>query len=223
MQTGVRSRLSIIAATVAGTMLIGGMASAIEFSADQSMSMMGMSMNGKVYVKGLKQRIEQTTPMGKTIRIVRPDKGVAWMLNPTTKSYMEVTGPKTSKMPSIVEALKAQTGAKKVGSEKANGYMCDKYKMSQTMKGPNGSSTKIEATIWLNAKFPLPVKSVATTPMGQQTSELKNIKEKPQPDSLFELPAGYKKQAMPSGAGGMMPGMGGGRAPGGMPGGMRHK
>ncbi len=69
----------------------------------------------------------------------------------------------------------------KVGSETVNGRSTVKYE---------GTNAKGEAgAMWLDSKLRFPVKWDGKNGGG----ELQNIKEGPQPASLFEIPAGYKK------------------------------
>lgn len=69
----------------------------------------------------------------------------------------------------------------KVGSETVNGRSTVKYE---------GTNAKGEAgAMWLDSKLRFPVKWDGKNGGG----ELQNIKEGPQPASLFEIPDGYKK------------------------------
>jgi hypothetical protein len=72
----------------------------------------------------------------------------------------------------------------KDGSETVNGRSTVKY---------DGTNAKGEAsTVWLDSKLRFPIKWEGKNGGG----ELQNIQEGPQPDSLFEIPAGYKKMDM---------------------------
>jgi hypothetical protein len=69
----------------------------------------------------------------------------------------------------------------KVGSETVNGRNTVKYE---------GTNTKGESSsVWLDSKLRFPVKWDEKNGGG----EMQNIKEGPQPASLFEIPAGYSK------------------------------
>ncbi|MHB0998787.1 MAG: DUF4412 domain-containing protein [Armatimonadota bacterium] len=201
-------RLSVIFALV-GILLIAGTSMAAEFSASVTQKMtnpqMGsMDMSGKIYVKGIIQRQEMKGPMGAQIIIIRPDKGKVWIVMPSTKSYMEESIPKISpkSAPTMESMLKKMPNIKKVGVEKIGGYQCDKYKFNDTTRKASG-------TVWLSSKLKQELKSDINSQMGKMSMLLTNIKEGKQKDSLFNLPSGYKKQAMPDMSGGM-PGGGGG-------------
>lgn len=77
---------------------------------------------------------------------------------------------------------------RKVGNEMVNGRNTVKYTGTNS-KGETG-------TWWLDSKLRFPVKWEEKNGGG----EMQNIKEGPQPASLFEIPAGYTKMDM----GGMM-------------------
>jgi hypothetical protein len=77
----------------------------------------------------------------------------------------------------------------KVGSETVNGRSTVKYEG----KNANGDLTYV----WLDSKLRFPVKWEGA---HEQGGELRNIQEGSQPDSLFEVPAGFTKMDM----GGMM-------------------
>jgi len=76
---------------------------------------------------------------------------------------------------------------RKVGSDTVNGRSTVKYEGTNS-KGETG-------TIWLDKKIAFPVKWEGKNGGG----ELQNIKEGPQPASLFEIPSDYQKFQMPAG------------------------
>ncbi|MHB1457444.1 MAG: DUF4412 domain-containing protein [Armatimonadota bacterium] len=218
----------ILVSVVAATAILGvaGMAMAAEYSADVKQSMPGldgksMNMNAKIYVKGQMERRESTTPMGKMISITRRDKGVMWMLMPAQKSYMEQKlGNVNPKADPIASVLKMMPNYKKVGTAKIAGFMCDKYTFKDTERKTSG-------TAWISPQLKAQVKMDMKSSRGNMTYALTNIKMGTQPNSLFNIPKGYKKMQMGMGMPGMggpgkgMPGMGrmpGGKGMPGMPG-----
>ena len=72
----------------------------------------------------------------------------------------------------------------KVGNETVNGRSTIKYEGTNA-KGEPGSA-------WFDSKLRFPVKWEGKNGSG----EMQNIKEGPQPASLFEIPAGYTKMDM---------------------------
>ena len=69
----------------------------------------------------------------------------------------------------------------KVGSETVNGRSTVKY------EGTNSSGES--STVWIDSKLRFPVKWTGKNGGG----EMQNIKEGPQPASLFEIPSDFKK------------------------------
>jgi len=95
---------------------------------------------------------------------------------------------------------------KKLGREKVNGIMTDKYKMRVT--DPN--TKPMEGFIWLS-KENVPIRVEGTSQEsgeeGHFVIDTTNLKFGRQPGSLFEVPAGYQRMQMPSfGGGGFSPG-----------------
>lgn len=206
----IRARV-VIAVVLMGMFLLTGACLAAEFSASVTQKMtskqmkgMNMDMSGKMYVKGIMQRQEISSPMGKQIMIMRPDKGLMWMITPANKTYTEIKTPKVDAKtkPTIESMIKKNPNLKKIGSEKISGYTCDKYKFTDKARNASG-------TIWISTKLQQEVKTSIQSPQGSMTMSLSNIKEAKQPDSLFTVPKGYKKQEMPKMPGGApgMPGM----------------
>lgn len=200
---------------------------AAEFSADVSIhGIRGNFRTGKIYVKGDKIRQEMKMMGRSSINIIRKDKKVTWILMPESRQYMEmpIRNNDLNNGKPDEKALKA-IGAtiKHIGRQTVNGQVCDKYLITY--------KDKRSSTIWVSPKLQTMVKTESATPMGKMVMEYKNFKTGKIPDSLFNIPAGYKKMArkdMPIGMPGMrgmhgMPGMHGNRMPGGMPMPRTHK
>jgi len=192
-------KTGIIASVIATVAVIGlsGLALAAEFSADSKQTVgPKMIITGKTYVKGNLERKETNGPAAQ-IMIVRPDKGIMWIIKPSEKKYteMKMRGPQGN----MLEKLKQIPNFKKAGTAKISGYMCDKYTFNDT-------KNKITGTAYISTQLGHELK-VDANMMGMKTIlELKNIKEGTQAMSLFSIPKGYKKQEMvPK----KMPGMGG--------------
>ena len=174
---------------------------AAEFTADSIQKQHGMEMKGKIYVKGDKMRMDTRKEGEKTSTINRIDKKIIWIVDHRDKMYME--------MPAMVDTLKASkidvdltkiADKKKVGTEKVNGYKCNKYLITYKDKSM-GTMTQ-----WISKKLDYLIKMVYHSSYGDMYTEYKNIKEGRVKDSVFEIPKGYKKMAMPS-MGGQMPRM----------------
>ena len=164
-----------------------------EFSADMiQKSPMGNS-EGKVFVKGENLRQEMTMGGQNQIMIFQKDKGVALVLMPDLKMYMEMpAGGQQNMAPATPEEMDKMGDKKYLGEEKVNGYKCKKYRY--TSNDPSVGPT----TMWISKKLNFPIKTEMEGSSGPMSMEYKNIQEKKIPDSLFKIPAGYRKMSMPS-------------------------
>ena len=178
-----------------------GMTFAAEFTADLIQKRQGIEMKGKIYVKGEKMRMDMTMEGEKTSTITRIDKKIVWIIKHEDKMYMEMPSMVgTLQVSKIDEDLKKIADKKKVGTEKVNGYKCDKYLITYKDKSMG------KMTQWISKKLNYPIKMVYHSSYGDMYTEYKNIKEGKVKDSVFEIPKGYEKISMP-GMGGQMPRM----------------
>ncbi|MGA2402189.1 MAG: DUF4412 domain-containing protein [Syntrophobacteraceae bacterium] len=159
-------------------------AKAVEFSADMVIMPKGDEpMKGKIFVKGDKVRQETTEEDETQVMIIRPDKKLTWMLTPEEKTYMEM--PYQSEDKTFEEwTAEKEKKAKFLGEETVSGMPCKKYETVE-----EGEKT----VFWISTQFPFPVK----VEDSEMTMEYRNIKLGPLADSLFELPPGYDRMAMP--------------------------
>jgi len=196
MSTSNRSRrLSALVtlAVLATALAFVTLAAAAELSADIAGTVNGQAITGKFYVKGSNVREEVSMPSEKMIMISRPDKKIAWMIYPTQKTYMEMTGKVPDAKALANQAVPKGMGTRKlVGKEKVNGYLCDKYVVTSTGKGA-GTLTQ-----WISPKLGVPVKMAQSGGNHPMMIEFKNIKEGGVANSLFAPPKGYKKTEMPA-------------------------
>jgi hypothetical protein len=176
---------------------VAGVARAMEFSADAVMSSKERTSTSKMYIKDKKIRTE---PEGiPHYSIMRGDKNVVWMVMPSEKAFMEMK-PDPSKKPKVDEKVQGEVSRKLVGSETVGGHPTQKYLVTYTVDGKTDKMYQ-----WMATDMKFPIKSAAFD--GSWTMEYKNIKMGGQPDSLFEIPSGYKKMDMPAMPPGMPKGM----------------
>jgi len=149
----------------------------------------GRSATSKFYMKNDKVRME-TEMGGGMYTIVRKDLKKVWMVMPPSKSYMEIEESKEAqKLPE--EKVKGEVSRKEVGKEVIDGHPTIKYEVTAKVED------KVTTTYqWMATDINFPVKMAAVD--GSWSVEYKDIKIGGQPDSLFELPEGYKKTAMPA-------------------------
>jgi len=181
---------------------------AAEFSADMEISSRGEIIGrGKIFIKGDISRHEMGQDGHKVTVINRSDKGVVWTLIPQNRSYLEAAiGYEDDEMIPENWSKDLEKEATRLGSETVNGIKCNKYELTDDEGG--------KITYWISKKDNIPVRIV--TPDSEVN--YRNIRFSHQPDQLFQIPAGYRKFALPKMPG--MPGMGnmqGGPGGGGMP------
>ena len=114
--------------------------------------------------------------------IVRLDKNVLWTFMPEHNMYTESPASSTMAHPWPQDISKAKI----IGTETIDGQLTDKYDDSN--EKCNSSTT------FLSHSSGLPVK-VEIHCGGDVVVEYKNTQIGDQPDSLFEMPAGYKKMS----------------------------
>lgn len=148
------------------------------------------SVKSKFAMKGLKFRME-SEQAGGSYTIVRRDLKKVWMVMPATKSYMEMEEVKQEEAPMPEEKVKGEISRKVVGSETIDGHPCTKYEVTAKVD----EKTMVVYQWWAN-DIGFPVKTAAVD--GSWYTEYRDIKIGAQPDSIFEVPAGYRKMSMPS-------------------------
>lgn len=148
----------------------------------------------KLYVSGQKSRVEGflAGPLGRIVTIARRDMGVSWTLYVDKRQYSE-TSLSSSQPPGKTDLsnldlmnMRKQT----LGRETVLGYACTKMRVSLGNQ-PNGQP--LHAIVWVADALELPVRLDV---MGF-IQENRNLRAGPQPTSLFEIPAGYRKTSSP--------------------------
>ncbi len=172
------------------------------YSADMETTTAQGSFTSKIFFKDTKMRMERNTQGHKSINIIRPDKKVIWMLMVDSKTYMEIQLDMSKQdIQSKLHDPNIKTDKEFIANEVVDKHPTKKYHLTITTDGKKEKSGYIwEATDLGN--FPVKYESKDKG----MTTVWKNIKTGGVTDSVFELPAGYKKMDMPA-----MPGMGGGQ------------
>jgi hypothetical protein len=153
-----------------------------DFKADMVMTEGSNTRTAKLCIKGDKLRMEMGD--GSMVMIRRPDKGVLWMLWPKTKTYREVPDKETGRKTALYESM---PGVKRLGTEKVNGYECNKYQISRGGKVPSTS------TLWVSDKLNMEMKVISQAQGRTMTMEVKNVKRSLFLGKTFEVPKDYKK------------------------------
>jgi outer membrane lipoprotein-sorting protein len=173
------------------------------YSADIVTETSGMTHKSRMFAKGTKQRMEVSEEGQKVINIIRADKRVMWMLMPDEKMYMEM--PLNRQREDIASKLNdpdVKVEKKFLADETVDGHPSKKYHVMMTRNGKKESSGYMWEAADLN-NFPVKWQEEDR----KTTVTWKNIKLGGVPDSMFEIPAGYKKMGMPGMGGQGFPGM----------------
>jgi hypothetical protein len=165
---------------------ISGLAQALEFSADVVNMANGRSISGKMYVSQDKVRME----MAGAISITRVDKKIAYVIMPDQKMYMEQPFD-PEKVSTATEKMPGELKREFLGGEIVNGRNTKKYKVSYDAEGRTNTVMQ-----WIDDQSGVPVKTAS--PDDSWSTELRNLRLGQQDMSLFEMPEGYTKFAMPN-------------------------
>jgi hypothetical protein len=180
-----------------GALLIGGPASAAEvarqYSADMVMEAEGQTVTMRVYADEGKARSEMEVPgMGqRVVTIVRPDLQRVYILYPGDQVYDEKPLNPQDVQLSAASAPGAST--QDLGTETVNGQPCTKYLV--TYEGQS-------MWVWAAQADGIPLKMQSVE--GSTAIEFRNARVGPQPASLFEIPAGYRKGTGMAGMSGLL-------------------
>jgi hypothetical protein len=182
----------------------------VEFSADmQILDGTGRTQALKVFVGNQRARLDRPTTEDETNRIssllIDFDHQFLFLVIPQSKMYLQIAGsngtpfyrgawmfrPSSSDNPCggwVSEAN--QRGitlrCQKAGQDSLNGRPTPRWDAT-TPDGGHGS-------LWYDQNLNFIVKVLRTSKGGVQSGyELQNIKEGPQPQTLFEFPAGYRE------------------------------
>jgi len=153
---------------------------------------MGETMQGKLYVKGMKFREEMSAKGQGSIMVIDMVAQKSLMIMPAQKMYMEMQyDPTMVQDKKDPQELEKEMEVKNLGTETVNGYVCDK--IQYTMKDQSATVTQ-----WHSKELGYSVRSITKSKEGEMTTELSNIKEGGVADSMFVAPAGYTKMQMPN-------------------------
>jgi len=166
-----------------------GMARSAEFSADMVTLQGGQESVAKTFYKGNLYRMEMEQGGQKSISIGNMAERVVWALDPASKTYFEFRGDQAQAPGSAEVDKDVVKEIKKLGTETIQGYPCEKTQI--VYKDPAMGTMMM----WFSQKLGVALRM--EYPNNSVTIEYRNIKEGAQADSLFTIPAGYKKMVIP--------------------------
>ena len=163
------------------------LAVASEFSADMVVVNGGDTTMYKLYVKGLKYRMETTEDGQEIVIIVDREANLTRVAIVSEKAYIEMpSNDIRSLMNDPFQALKVTIDTpgienNSLGSETVNSIECDKYAL--LVEGAEFY------TYYMSRKHEFPIKIILKK--SERVTELKNVKESAINDRLFEVPEGF--------------------------------
>ncbi len=138
------------------------------------------TMTMKVYSSGRKFRMESD----KTTVVTDLTRGKSYNLVPAQKLAIEIPFPADFRQswsaPGSPCAARKGSTCKDLGAEKVGGRQAHKWQITPE----KGTAT----TLWLDARTRFPLKSES----ADSSSELRDLKEGPQPEALFAVPKDFK-------------------------------
>ena len=159
----------------------------VDFSADMIQNSKGQKVISKVYIKKDKMRIETVEESRKNIMINDYEGRRIIMLIPESKMYFEMAFTQSDlNDPKYQKQMESEADKKYLGKEKINGYMCEKHQYTFH------DSKKGKATVWYSKELNFSIKILSESDTKVET-EFKNIKKGNISESLFKIPAGYRK------------------------------
>jgi hypothetical protein len=165
-----------------------------DFSAENVSNIGGRETTSRFYASKGRIRTESIrNGVVSGIRIQDTNTKTAWMLSPQRKIAMDISEQSQLAMEAAASLVSGKPfdpdnpcagiqgcTAKKLGSEVVNGRQTQKWEI----KDRDGKSM----IAWIDPTLPLAVRAQ----FAQGTAEFRNIKEGPQPDSLFQVPPNYR-------------------------------
>jgi hypothetical protein len=205
MRISTTGALLLLAALVVGAAAAAPAPKTLKFTMTTVTKAQGMNVNvqAKVWVKGQKVRAETNDPMRGPVLLLVDGLKVRTLF-PQRKQGMVTTvaagknGPSNPWEMIVANVGQLTRGAKKLGQEKVDGYLCDIYQKSQS---ESGRSATLKAWITRTTQPRLPIRVEMTQQVKRpnvtlkqtQLTRITNIQIGGRiPDSLFAVPAGYK-------------------------------
>ena len=168
----------------------------VAFSASRVISVSGVdqAMEGPYYYSPGRHRSEMNAQGQSFTAIIREDRNLIWMLMPQLNMYMELSfdDRELGRGGAFEGAEVLQS--RELGREDINGMRTTRYEV--TVRNPDGDSAT--GTVWATAEN-IPMKMDMVVDSGERVVlELRDVRIGPQPDELFEVPAGYTGMSLGS-------------------------
>jgi hypothetical protein len=143
------------------------------------------------YSPGKHRTVMQVSGQSMTA-IIREDLDVMWSLVPPQgpmRVYMEFPMDSSEARSNDAMVASEVTESRLLGAETVGGQRTNKYEV--TVREPEGAT--YSGNVWVTSEM-IPVRMELSDPRGERfVLEQSQIEIGPQPDALFEIPAGYTK------------------------------
>jgi outer membrane lipoprotein-sorting protein len=165
----------------------------VQFSARMVVEESGATTSYAVNFTRQKQRVEmQMDEHGAGAIIMRPDKGVVWVLMPAMNTFVQTEIKPENKNPLVYEPDYVLDWLR-VGNETIDGHPVVKDKLTIHNKGDK----EMAYYRWFATDLGWPIRAQALD--GSWLIYYKDIKTGPQDPSLFEPPSGYRMMTRKTG------------------------
>lgn len=162
----------------------GGLAWALEFSADQITKINGHSRKANIYYREDRWRLEHHDMNPVNVTIVRKDKQVMWLLLSRMRHFKTVPYDPEQE-PKVREMLDGEIAREEIGTETLDGHPTTLYQV--TVREGSRDSVYYQ---WLASDIHFPLKLARKD--GSWQVEYRHVKLRPVSDFLFQLPVNFQ-------------------------------
>ena len=174
----------LISASLVAWLHAGGMAWALEFSADQITKTNGHSRKANIYYRDDRWRLEHHDLNPVNVTIVRKDKQVMWLLLSRMRHFKTVPYD-PEQAPKVQEKLDGEVKREEIGTETLDGHPTTLYEV--TVREANREDVYYQ---WLATDIHFPLKLARKD--GSWQVEYRHVKLRPVSDFLFQLPVNFQ-------------------------------
>ena len=121
--------------------------------------------------------------------LIKWDSEVVWSLMHDQKMYMEVPPEQSGWEPYEARACTGYQGGEQQGNETVNGRAAEKWRCTGQTNVAQGKQPA-DAIVWYDPELEMEIKTVSD---NGDVFEIRDIAVGAQDDSMFEIPAGYRK------------------------------
>jgi hypothetical protein len=174
----------LTAFAIAAWLHVGGLAWALEFSADQITNTNGHSRKANIYYRDDRWRLEHHDLNPVNVTIVRKDKQIMWLLLSRMRHFKTVPYD-PEQAPKVHEKLDGEVKREEIGTETLDGHPTTLYEV--TVREANREDVYYQ---WLATDIHFPLKLARKD--GSWQVEYRHVALRPVSDFLFQLPVNFQ-------------------------------